>query len=432
MATPTTPGKKPRTSRRKACRNCARSKARCSLEKPACSRCRLTDQNCVYETAALASEQHNSCPVQEGSQAEPGHLNCPRASFLLSSNSASTALQTPVSLSDASAPSWSRVNDTICYPPSQQFHGQYLKGTLRNNELDFRDIDLTPTSEADKIRARWLRPYFMATLNQIEIPKVILPYTIQFIKRTLRTYPRNMLKDGHVPPIIHQAQVRGSEVPRALANCYSLVRMWEHAVPGSEEVVMSTLRQEMDRLSSESPDQHDYQLLSSFQAYLIYSIVMYFSPRGGFSESTMITLMDMAFRTSRNGLSCTAEIGQTKPTWESWIVAAAKRRAVFILYIFSSVYDADRMLPDFIADELRTVYVPGHKALWEANNREMWNKVYYQYLSDWEDGSLVISELWATSEKEEPKRRERIERWVETVDEFGMMIFALCAHIHGC
>ncbi|EYE95505.1 Zn(II)2Cys6 transcription factor domain-containing protein [Aspergillus ruber CBS 135680] len=380
MATPTTPGKKPRTPRRKACGNCARSKARCSLEKPACSRCRLTDRNCVYETAALALEQRNSRLAQGGLQAEPERLNY------------------------ASAPSWS-------------------PGTLGNNELDFGDIDLTPTSEADRIRARWLRPYFMATLDRIEIPKVVLPYTIQFIKRTLRTYPRNMLKDGHVPPIIHQAQVKGSEVPRALANCYSLVRMWEHAVPGSEEVVLSTLRREMDRLSSE---------VCTSPSYLICSIVMYFSPQGDFSENTMITLMDLAFRTSQNGLSCTAEIEQTKPTWESWIVAAAKRRAVFILYIFSSMYNADRMLPDFIADELRTVYVPGHKALWEAGNRETWNKVYDRYLSDWEDGSLIISELWASPEKEEPKRRERIERWVQTVDEFGMMIFAVCAHIHGC
>ncbi|OJJ03121.1 hypothetical protein ASPVEDRAFT_133782 [Aspergillus versicolor CBS 583.65] len=432
MATPTTPGKKPRTPRRKACGNCARSKARCSLEKPACSRCRLTDRSCVYETAALASEQRNSGLAQGGLQAEPERLNCPRASFLLDSNSASTTLQTPVSLSDASAPSWLPVGDTICYPPSQQLHGQCIEGTVGNNELAFGDIDLTPTSEADKIRSRWLRPYFMTTLDRIEIPKVVLPYTIQFIKRILRTYPRNMLEDGHLPPIIHQAQVKGSEVPRALANCYSLVRMWEHAVPGSEEVVMSTLRREMDRLSSESPDQHDYQLLCSFQAYLIYSILMYFSPRGNFSENTMIALMDLAFRTSRNGLSCTAEIERTKPTWESWIVAAAKRRAVFILYVFSSIYNADRMLPDFIADELRTVYVPGHKALWEADNRETWNKVYYRYLSDWEDGSLVISELWAFPEKKEPKRRERIERWVGTVDEFGMMMFALCAHIHGC
>ncbi|CEL03911.1 hypothetical protein ASPCAL05048 [Aspergillus calidoustus] len=416
MATPAKPAKKPRPPRRKACGNCAKSKARCSLEKPACSRCRLTDRTCVYEPAALASEQDNLHLPQGGLEAEPGRSNYLCPSFALGSNSTSTTSQTPISLSDASAPSWSPVDNTIWYPPSQQFQGQSLTKTPISNELHFEDIDLIPASEADNIRAQWLRPYFSTTLDRTEIPKVVLPYTTQFIKRILRTYPRNMLKDGHVPPIIHPAQVKGSVIPRALANCYSLVRLWEHAVAGSEE----------------SPDQHDYQLLSSFQAYLMYSIMMYFSPRGNFSENTMITLMDLAFRTSRHGLSCTAEINRTKPTWESWIVAAAKRRAVFILYIFSSIYNADRMLPNFIADELRTVYVPGHKALWEAGNRETWNKAYDQYLSDWEDGSLVISELWASPEKEEPKRRERIERWVQTVDEFGMMIFAVCAHIHGC
>lgn len=419
MATPAKPAKNSRPPRRKACGNCAKSKSRCSLEKPACSRCRLTDRNCVYGPAALASEQDNLGLPQGGLEAEPGHSNYLRPYFLLGSNSASTTSQTPVFLSDASAPSWSPVDNTIWYPPSQQFQGQSLTETIINKELHFEDIDLIPASEADNIRARWLRPYFSTTLSRTEIPKVVLPYTTQFIKRILRTYPRNMLKDGHVPPIIHQVQVKEGVIPRALANCYSLVRMWEHAVPGSEEVVLSTLTREMDRLSSEactlpcldvtvlmglkSPDQHDYQLLSSFQAYLIYSIIMYFSPRGDFSENTMITLMDLAFRTSRNGVSCTAEIEQTKPTWESWIVAAAKRRAVFILYIFSSIYNVDRMLPDFIADELRSVYVPGHKALWEAGNRETWNKVYGQYLSDWEDGSLAISELWASPEKEEPK-----------------------------
>jgi hypothetical protein len=103
--------------------------------------------------------------------------------------------------------------------------------------------------------------------------------------------------------------------------------MWEHAAPGSEEIVMSTLRWEMDRLASEvctspyldvtvlmglkSPNQHDYELLCAFQAYLIYSILMYFSPRGGFSDTTMVTLKEMAFRTARNGLFCAAELAST-------------------------------------------------------------------------------------------------------------------------
>lgn len=251
MVTPTTPRKKPRPPRRKACSSCAKSKARCSLEKPACSRCRLTDRNCVYETTASALEQPDSRPAQGDLEVEPGRLDCLNASFLSGPHFASAALQTPLSLLDVDTPSRSPVDNTIWCPPSQQFQGQSLRGAPRNNKLDFGGIDLTPTSEADDIRDRWIRPYFMSTLGRTEIPKVVLPYTIQYIKRILSTYPRNMLKDGHVPPIIHHAQVKGNEIPRALANCYSLVRMWEHAVPGSEEIVMNTLGREMERLASE-------------------------------------------------------------------------------------------------------------------------------------------------------------------------------------
>lgn len=162
---------------------------------------------------------------------------------------------------------------------------------------------------------------------------------------------------------------------------------------------------------------------------------MYFSPLRGFcsvTEKTITTLMEMAFRTARNGLVCTAEIDHTRPTWESWIVAAAKRRAIFTMYLFSSVYNADWSLPNFVASEMEGVYAPGNKVLWNASDREIWGKEYKRHLLDWEDGKLEISELWRSEETGSAERRRRIERWLQTVDEFGMMVFGACAHIHGC
>ena len=163
--------------------------------------------------------------------------------------------------------------------------------------------------------------------------------------------------------------------------------------------------------------------------------MLYFSPPGGFSpvtDKTIIVLLEMAFRTARNGLSCTAELAHTRPTWESWIVVDAKRRAIFTMYLFTSVYNADQLLPDFLADEMKGVYVSGNKELWNASDRETWNKEYDRYLLDWTDGMLKISELWRSEETGTIERRRRIERWVQTVDEFGMMIFSVCAHVHGC
>lgn len=163
--------------------------------------------------------------------------------------------------------------------------------------------------------------------------------------------------------------------------------------------------------------------------------MMYCNPLSDSSpvtDETVISLMEMAFRTARNGLFCVAELSHARPTWESWIVVAAKRRAIITMYLLSSVYNAERLLPDFVAMEAKDVFAPGNKALWNASERETWNRAYDQCLSEWQDGMLKISELWKSEETGSAERRRRIERWLRTVDEFGMMLFGVCAHVHGC
>lgn len=118
-------------------------------------------------------------------------------------------------------------------------------------ELDLRVVDLAPSANAGDIRNRWLRPYILPLTEGEEIPKAYHPFTLQYIARILCTYPRCMLRGGGIPPIIHSVQVAGKEMPRALANCYSLVRMWEQAVPGSETMVVSIVENEMRRLAEE-------------------------------------------------------------------------------------------------------------------------------------------------------------------------------------
>lgn len=174
--------------------------------------------------------------------------------------------------------------------------------------------------------------------------------------------------------------------------------------------------------------------LAAFQAYLIYSILAYFFPvQGGLliDDSTMMTLQEMAFRVAQSGLVSQAELGQSKPEWESWIVVSAKRRAIFAFYLLSSVYNADNHVPNFLGEELREVYVPDAKRLWEARTRLGWEREYRRHLSRWEDGQLRISELWRSPDTGTPERRERIDRWVQTADEFGMMLLAVCVHLHG-
>lgn len=111
--------------------------------------------------------------------------------------------------------------------------------------------------------------------------------------------------------------------------------------------------------------------------------MMYFSPLNNTSvnsssltDETIISLLDLASRAAHNGLFCTAEHPNPHPTappkprqiptWESWIAAASKRRALITTYFFTSIYNADRLLPEFVAAEMRDVFAPGNKVLWSG------------------------------------------------------------------
>lgn len=176
-------------------------------------------------------------------------------------------------------------------------------------------------------------------------------------------------------------------------------------------------------------------LLAAFQAYLIYALMAYFSPAEDISlvdHSTMVHLQEFAYQLSATGLVSSAELSHTRPKWESWIVASAKRRALLTAYIFNNVFNTLNDIPVYLAKELTELPVPSSKLLWEARDRAAWEREYDRHLSLWEDGELRICELWRSPETGSPARRERIDRLLRSVDEFGMMLFATCAHLHGC
>lgn len=228
-----------RPPRKKACNGCTKSKVRCTLEKPICTRCQLTGRTCQYPAWAPVQ---GSSPTDTSSTVNPGASYSGAPSFATPHQDPTP--EVPIPLPYAPTPS------SGVYSPSIQFQRPVASDWRDTHSVDFTAIDLVPCANADDIRDRWLRPYILPPLGADEIPKVYHPFTIQYISRVLSTYPRCMLKDKGIPPMIHSAQVDGM-IPRALANCYNLVRMWEQAVPGSEVMVVDTLEKEMERLSEE-------------------------------------------------------------------------------------------------------------------------------------------------------------------------------------
>ena len=210
--------KQPRPPRKKACKSCTRSKVRCNLERPSCSRCRTLGKTCEYAVPSAGLTQRNPDP-------EP-------------------VLDLPVDQSLDSIPDFT--DSQVNLPAPERTLGLDLDA-----ELDFTNVDLVPNLQAEFIRDRWLRPYIMPSLGGVEVPKVYHPFTLQYLGRVLATYPHRMMRDGDVPPIIHHAQISSGRMSTALANCYTIVRMWKNAAPGSHLIVMGTVRREMERLAAE-------------------------------------------------------------------------------------------------------------------------------------------------------------------------------------
>jgi len=212
--------------------------------------------------------------------------------------------------------------------------------------------------------------------------------------------------------------------------------MWDTRAPGSELLVRDTVRREMNRLYEERLTYDDITHLSACQAYLLYCIHLFFSPDSGspamVETSTMINLQELASAMSLTGLGTTgAPFYRTNPSWEAWIIAEAKLRTLYTMYMFDNVFCFSQNAPVYVATELGRLPAPASKALWAAANRDEWGSEYGCYLAEWPSEIPRVEDFWPHHMEEIVKeRRERIDRYVESIDDFGMFMLAACSMTH--
>jgi hypothetical protein len=174
-------------------------------------------------------------------------------------------------------------------------------------------------------------------------------------------------------------------------------------------------------------------MLAALQAYLLYSMMLFFetpSPMNFVQQDIMIKLQDLAGDVAGKGTVCLAETRDTRPDWESWIIASAKRRTLFVTSLFDNLVNFALGTPSFIATELAELPAPASKRLWESRTLGVWNTAYNQHLSEWKEGQFLISELWPQVEANSARKQQRIGKWLSGVDEFGMMIYCVTSHTY--
>ncbi|KAL6236620.1 hypothetical protein BDW75DRAFT_250002 [Aspergillus navahoensis] len=399
------------TSRQKACHQCSSAKTRCerSSGRGPCTRCtrrgmpcsRLPEQphainhlhNNDTATVSLNTRQpHSSFSVSEPSLRSPGRAPVypdtntntdPRAHLLNTPPGYSTtpsSLALPVS---GPSPQYDDPSHTSAAANTSTARECEVADDTDNNTLNFSSLDLVCPINADDIKDRWIQPY-------IPVPG-----------QTVKTYP-----------------------------------------PGSYTATADSGSTSLD-------------LLATFQSYLLYTMTLFFhldlhlhlhhqsatnNDNDNDTQSlraSMTNLQDIACACARQGLLCTAESAaiRTRPRWEEWIVAEASRRTLYIMYLFDSILSTQEGLPTFLGVELRGLPAPAAGLLWRARCRREWEAEYNLFLVEWGNGLLRIEELWPETgeldERGKEWKRRRVERWVEGLDEYGTMLYAIMQCTHG-
>lgn len=434
------------TSRQKACQQCSSAKAKCDRNLGRCTRCALKGLTCSYLQAPPSNPANIGGHNGEGPLYSPfsasnvlpasgGPLPSPDRETSAGTDTHGSFVESIQAISDTSPTNASSTTFTRGYSPKNSSSGSTSRPPGSSEALDFSGLDLFSPINANDISNRWLNSYIPVPGQKVkEYPATITA----FIYRILKSYVAIAVRGRGVPPFIHAYQVSGTSTRLPLSTCLSLIRVCENPLPGSEGVAADVLGREMNNLYEQHAGYDDITLLAAFQAYLIYSMVLFFRlgpVSNPFLRQAMMNLQQLACSSSRGGLMCRAEQLHTRPIWEAWIVAESKRRTLFTMYLFDSVLSAQDGLQTFLGTELRGLPAPINKLLWKAQTRQEWEAAYNIYLADWLEEGLRIDELWPIPENLDEdgilQRRNRVDRWLEGVDEFGTVVYAVTSCTHG-
>ncbi|KAJ5525644.1 hypothetical protein N7494_012294 [Penicillium frequentans] len=414
------------TSRQKACQHCSVAKAKCDRKATGCSRCAKRKIPCVYPQTRSSKEKS---PSQGG-----------------------PSPQSPDSIPDSLVPSFCGLppdshseawTEPWAQPVGQREHIRTASSnTLTSNpisfkktELDFSNLELFCPINTDEITTRWMNPYIPVPGQTIkQYPSGVS----SFISRILKSYTAVAARGRGTLPFVHPSQISEQPASSPLTTCLSLIKICETPLPGSEGTAAMVLQREMGNIMECHESYNELSLLGAFQAYLIYCLALFFKLHQGPQNqlrSAMMNLQTLAHLSSKQGLMCVADQDRTRPKWEEWIVTETKRRTLYVMYLFDSVLSTQEALPTFLATELLGLPSSASKLLWHARSRSEWEREYNIHLAEWTDKSLTIDELWPVPpDMDAPdiaRRSRRVDHWLEEIDEFGTMLYAVTSCTHG-
>ena len=420
------------TSRQKACQQCSSAKARCDRRAGRCIRCTQRQLPCAYPRAEIAAGfDESSFNIGKGHKSSPFSVS----NVSLPGSEGVVATQGMVDARPFHASRISLVDESRAFCSGDGRLDKPGRMVDDLEALDFSNLELICPINADDINNRWLNTYIPMPGQTTKEYPVGVSF---FIYQTLKSYAA-VAANGHgILPFIHPKQLSAQPPGSPLTTCLNLIRICSSPLPGSEEAASEVLQREMHNVHELRETNNDGLLFAAFQAYLIYAMVLFFRLNqtcDDFFRSALTNLQGLACSSSRRGLVCAADQQRARPRWEEWITTEAKRRTLYVMYLFDSILSTREGLPTFLGTELSGLSAPANRLIWQASSRHQWEREYNIYLAQWMEVGLTIDELWpmpaGLDEHEISKRRSRVDCWLENLDEFGTMLYAVVSCTHG-
>jgi len=204
--------------RSKSCRQCSASKVRCDLQRPTCGRCQHRSVACQF----IAPEEQ---PLRSSADAP-----------------SQATRSSPASISSSRHGPAGDIGHLATRSPS---HGSSC-GHVQTDQPQDTPLDLVITEQR--------RQDLLQGASSAVKPGTATYHAMSFTIHVLRSWPRIMATydaSRLLPPIIHGVQVEDG-LPTALANCCTLVKMWNDQLEGSRDLVQSIILQHVRRLLKEA------------------------------------------------------------------------------------------------------------------------------------------------------------------------------------
>jgi hypothetical protein len=228
--------------------------------------------------------------------------------------------------------------------------------------------------------------------------------------------------DTRRPPFIHHMQIRICP-SKTLLICACQLKLWYDGI-ADRAMLRKAIHCEMEVIAKKMGQFNDEEMLSAAQAYVLYAILFLFTDsiarNHAEDQEVILKLQDLTLDLALAGLLLEAEKDSRVPSWNEWILMAARRRTVLVSHQICWAWSVIHSYPQFMCREIGFMPTVESKTLWQARTESEFQQSYTTWLAKWTDGLHIMQELMLI--EPEGDLPERTERWLEDVDELGMML----------